>query len=290
MERASLNLTLHRINDVEADLEAAGRRILLDDGRKSEIALMRARLALARGDYDGARRHLDASAAQRDSIDLHAVRAQIASQTGEPDLAHQEIATAESMYHGKATEPRAWFHLLRGLVDLDHRDYDEALRHYRDADAAMPDYWLVQEHIAEIHALRGEHAQALAIYRPVVNQTGSPELMGALAGVLLEVGEHEEAAQLIKRAQAIFDARLEEFPEAAGGHALEFAIEFGDPARAVELAEANARLRPNGPALGLLAEAYLAADRRDDAAAAVARAGATGWVSPDLTDLEAEID
>lgn len=45
------------------------------------------------------------------------------------------------------------------------------------------------------------------------------------------------------------------FPEASWGHALGHFLEFGDPARAVDLAERNWRLHPNEEARSALAAA-----------------------------------
>jgi len=101
--------------------------------------------------------------------------------------------------------------------------------------------------------------------------------MGAMAGVLADLGETSEASDWVRRADLAFAERLEDYPEAATGHALEHALEYGDPEEALALAEANAALRPNGPALDLLAQAYLKADRPEEARATARRAAALGW-------------
>ena len=43
-----------------------------------------------------------------------------------------------------------------------------ALEHLQGAEAELPGWWLVQEHIAEIHNRRSEHGKAIAIYEELV--------------------------------------------------------------------------------------------------------------------------
>jgi len=61
------------------------------------------------------------------------------------------------------------------------------------------------------------------------------------------------------------------------GHALEHALDHGQAADALALAEANVAIRPNGQALDLLARAYMKSNRPTDAQATVRRAVALGW-------------
>lgn len=278
--RASLHFSLHRLDAVEPDLVMAERRVNPDKSLLARIRLMRARLDVERGNYADAAAGYQEALSLDDTLQVHVAIAHHAWHTADWATAEAELDVAEGMYHGTWGEPRAWFHLLRGLMDLDRERYDEALAHYRDADFALADYWLVQEHIAEVLSLQGKYDKALALYTPAVERTGSPELMGAMAGTLAEMGRVQEAEDLIARATAGFEANLARFPEAAYGHALEHFLEHGTPEQALSLAEKNAALRPNGPALELLSEAYARAGRPEDAAAAAARARATGWVPP----------
>lgn len=275
--RASLNFTLHRLNAVEADLAAAEKRINLDNNTRAGIVLLRARVEMERGNYTAAAEGYAESLKLHETLQVHSAIAHHAWQTGDLETAERQLATSEAMYHGRSDEPRAWFHLQRAITDLEAKRYDEALAHLADADAAMPGYWLVREHIAEIKGLQGDLEGSLAIYEIVVPQTQNPELMGAMAGILTALDRADEAAVWIERADRLFAERIKRYPEAASGHALEHALEYGDVTQALGLAEANAALRPNGIALNLLAEAYLKADRLDDAQATIARAKALGW-------------
>ena len=282
--RASLNFTLHRIDAVEADLvnaENAGRQTAKTG---AAISLLRGRVAMERGQYDAALVQYQRSLELQDTLQVHAALAHHAWQTGDPQTGEAELSLAEGRYHGRRAEPRAWFHLQRAIADLDAGRTAEARIHLDHADTELPGYWLIEEHIAEIMAIHGELEGALALYASVVDRTNSPELMGAMAGVLSALDRDVESALWVARADAVFAERLKRFPEAVTGHALEHALDFGDPASAVALAEANVALRPNGAALEQLARAYTKASRPEEARSAVARAKALGWAGDAVSD------
>jgi tetratricopeptide (TPR) repeat protein len=164
---------------------------------------------------------------------------------------------------------------------LDRGRYGEAEGWYQQADAVYPGWWLVEEHRAEIDALEGRTEQARVRYERVVAATDSPELMGALAGVI-EQNEPERAARLVKRARAGYEEQLRTFPEATYGHALDHFLELEeDPSGAVALAEKNRDLRPNGEAKTKLAEAYSKAGRIDDARSELDAVKETRWCTAD---------
>jgi tetratricopeptide (TPR) repeat protein len=161
--------------------------------------------------------------------------------------------------------------LQRGILDLDGGRWPEALAHFRRADALFPGWWLVEEHIAETMALLGDREGAERLYRGIVDRTGSPEFMDALALLLIARGETDEANTLRRRSRAIWGARLRQFPEASYGHALDHCAAFRDQACALQLAARNYAARPYGEAAeqyalvlidaGRTAEARLMIDR-----------------------------
>jgi tetratricopeptide (TPR) repeat protein len=153
---------------------------------------------------------------------------------------------------------RAWLKLQRGLIALDRGRFDEALAMYLAASDALPGWWLVDEHIAEVKQLSGDTAGAKKIYAGVIERTGAPEFMDAQAQILSGEGRHDEARGLRARARAIYEARLREFPEAAAGHALDHFLQDGaSPGKALELARRNYETRPYGDAAAALARAWL---------------------------------
>jgi tetratricopeptide (TPR) repeat protein len=280
MSRARLHFTLHRLDLVEPDVEMAERRLLLDDVDHAGFTLLRADVAYQQGRYDDARDGIAGARTLHDDLAADLSEAQLLWHTGDPDAALAWFDDAEGRYHGFSAEPRAWLHLQRGLVELDRGRWDEAMAHYEAADAEMSGWWLVDEHRAEILALRGDTDEARALYVDIVERTGNPEFMDALAGIARDRGYEIEATAWIARARAAYDEQLARFPEAAAGHALQHHLDFGaDPTFTLELAEHNAAQRPNGEALTLLALAQLGAGAPEKARATIEGVLATPWRS-----------
>lgn len=277
LARAQLDYSLHRVDRAPADLDAAYQAVLIDDNTLASLVLMEANLDFQQG------RYADAVDGYEDALSLHpSIGAYSALATAHywlNDLhaAHANLDAAEALYHGFEQEPLAWFDLQRGIWDLERGQLDAALAHFHDADAHLGGYWLVQEHIAEIWVLQGFEDHARPLYEDIVDRTGSPEFMDALAG--LTTGD--EAAEWEVRAEAVYLQRLEDFPEASWGHALDHYLETAQPERALELAERNAALRPNGASFTQLAEALLLSGRPQEAAAALQPSVDAGWTSAD---------
>ena len=100
--------------------------------------------------------------------------------------------------------------------------------------------------------------------------------------MLAEAGDADGSAALIEQAAAIYETELARFPEATYGHALDHYLDFGPPARALELAEANHTLRPNVEAKIGLAQARLGVDDVAGAKTIIDEALATDYASADL--------
>ena len=282
--------SLHRLPEAIDAVDRARDRILIDDVTTAELDLLRAELAWQQGDYPTA---LDASAElelRRPTWRTASTGAHHAWHTLQDAEAERAWDLAEQRLVGEQRVARAWLHLQRGLLDLDRGRPDEALHHYLDADAALPGWWLVHEHVAEALVLTGHPDQAEPIYRDVVEHTDAPEFMDALAGLALDRGDRHAADAWIARAEARYEDQLAAHPEAAAGHALGHYLDFGPADRAVELARANLAARPNAEAHTWLALALLHADRPDEAREHVTAALATPWRSGDLLALAAELD
>lgn len=283
MVRAQLNYTLHRLDRVDADFEQA---ITLPSRTPSEMfqrELFGAKVAFQRGQYDLAKRGLDSARRLQTTVSTLAALALYHWKAAQFDEAERLYAEALEIYRGTPTEPKAWVHLQLGLMDLDRGRWDEALAHYREGEALIRGYWLLDEHIAEILTLQGQTAQAQAMYRAIIERTGNPEFMDAMAGIARAAGNEAEASTWVSQARTAYEKKLAQFPEAAYGHALEHFLEFGDdPARTVTLAEKNHTLRPNVDAKRLLAEAYLGAERAKDARTIIEQALKTPMRSADL--------
>ncbi|MBK8236719.1 MAG: tetratricopeptide repeat protein [Deltaproteobacteria bacterium] len=287
--RASLNFTLHRLDRVDGDF-ADAQRGKHDNITESGHKLFAANLALQRGDLKAAGPLFDASIALHPSVGNLSAKAYYVLGMGRPDEAEALYRQALDMYHGATREPAAWLHLQLGLLDLGRGRWDDALAHYRDAEAKLSGYWLIDEHIAEILTLQGKTDEAMALYLDIIARTDNPEFMDAVAGILLAQDKADEAKVYIERADARFRVLSARYPEAAYGHALDHYLEFGDDlAHVVELAEKNHALRPNPDAKQRLAQAYRKAGRIDDAKRVITQALASGWTTADLHAEAAEV-
>ncbi|MBX3273800.1 MAG: tetratricopeptide repeat protein [Sandaracinaceae bacterium] len=285
LARAQLHYTLHRLDRIEEDLAAVERFAIVRDEQRRAVRVMRANVALQSGRYDEARDAFDALLAEARERDALTGAAGHRVAIGAHDEAHALLAEAEQEASGAGAMVRAWLCLVRGLVDLEAGALDEALAHYRRGLALMPGWYLIEEHIAEVLAEQGHHDEALTIYAAVIERTGDPELVDAAAGVHEARGERAQAEALRQRAHAGHEARIAAFPTAAFGHALDHFLEHeGDAARAVELAEQNRDVRPNGEAWTKLARAYLGVGRVDDARAALAEVERMPFRSSELTE------
>jgi tetratricopeptide (TPR) repeat protein len=287
---AAFEYAMHRLARATAALDATDEYAVPIPGQGPSIAQLRADIAFHSGRYEEARRGYEALLEESRTPSLLVALAQYHDKTGDQETATSLLEEAGEKARVESAGTRAWVSLVRGLFALERGAWDEALMHYRDGLEATPESWLHEEHIAEILTLRGEEALAVPIYERVIARTANPELMDALAGILKEQGETERAQQLVARAREGWERRLEMFPEAAYGHAIDHWLEIEeDFPRAVELAEANAESRPNGESKTILANAYLAAGRVDDAAGVVEEVLASPWDTADLHAVASEV-
>lgn len=290
LTQVRVDFTLHRLARAAEGLARTDAWPLRTPADDRAIAALRADLAFQQGRYADALPGLEASLAAERSLTSLARLAQYRWKTGDFEAAETLYREAIALLRGQPGEEAAWLNLMLGLMDLDRGRYADAHAHYRDAAAALPGYWLVDEHIAEILTLQGNTGEALALYDDIIARTDSPEFMDAAAAIHLEAGRNDQAHALIARARAIYEAQLARYPEAAYGHALGHFLEFGDdPLRTLALAEANHTTRPNAEAKISLASAYLKAGRIDAARATIEEALATPWNTADLHATAAEI-
>ncbi|HEY8072472.1 MAG TPA: tetratricopeptide repeat protein [Labilithrix sp.] len=266
--KAQMDYELHRNG---AALDAL--RFVDDPALDPEVTSLRGAIRFQLGDYEEGIALLRQSVAM-DPSPGHAQRLAIAlAKVGGEDEARAIFDETEK----KASSPRglAWLAWQRGKIALERGRRDEARRQMGRALVYFPGFWQVEEQLAELDAEEGRTDAAIASYRALVAKTGDPEFMDALAELVPAEREALEA-----RSNAIYADRLVKLPEASYGHALEHFLKMvPDAARAVEIAEKNVALRPNGEARTRLAQAYLRVGRLEDARAAILGATESAWVS-----------
>jgi tetratricopeptide (TPR) repeat protein len=273
----SLDLALHRYDAAEARIP------FLRSSAESQAAL-----DFERGNYEAAGEVIERLAKSNQPVHLSRL-AIYKWKTGDFDEAERLLDEAESRYHGRFHRPEAWYHLHRGIFDLERGRLDDALVHYEAASEKLAGYWLIDEHVAEIRLLKGELDEANRLYTDLVARTGNPEFMDALAETLEQQGKPDEAKAMVARARAAYDERLKQFPEATWGHALDHWLRWEDPAEALEMAEKNHKNRPNGDAKLALARALAKVGRVDEARKVVAEVQASPFNTPEVAELAAEL-
>lgn len=284
---ARYNVAIHRLDQAEAFLDRADQRAIVRPPEQLAARLLRAQIAFQRGQYDAALAGLSEVA----EVAPEAGKAELAlyyAKTGAPDEAEALLEEGLDLASPKDPRRRAWLRLQLGLVALERGRALVALEHLQQADAELPGWWLVQEHLAEAHDRLGEHGKALAILEALVRTTGLPQHMDALALAYQHAGQPREAEELVARAAARWDEQLSRLPEAAMGHGLQHHLLFGDAAKAVALAEQSHAVRPGGDAQVALARAYLKAGRAADALALAERTLAGPYRTATLHDVAAQ--
>ncbi len=278
LSRASFNYTLHRLARASADLDIVEHYAVLRSDKRAAVKSLRADIAFHSGHMEEAKRLYEEIAADARSPMALTALAQWYWKTADFERANALLAEAEALPGPDEKGMRAWLALVRGLMELDRGRWDEALVHYRRGLGLMPGYWLLEEHVAEILTLQGNLDRAVPMYEDLVERTNNPEFMDAIAKIEMGRGNADAARPWIERARREHEAHIALYPEAAYGHALDHWLELeDDPARTVEMAEANVEARPGGEAKTKLAQAYLKADRIDDAQRVIEEVLETPW-------------
>ena len=131
-----------------------------------------ARLALVRGDNAEAKRRL-----------TRAVRLAEALQPPAPDVV-------------------AWSLVQSGQFAFSTGDWDSAEKQYQAALAASPRDWPAIDHLAELRAAQKRYAEAVEMYRSLIQRIPRPELMQALGDVCTAMANPDEARQWHAKALA----------------------------------------------------------------------------------------
>jgi len=284
---ARFNFSIHRLAAAEGHLDALDGWAIRRPEDQVVVHQLRAEIALQRGEYAKALAGLTTVAEAVPALGQPALALYYAK-TGDPERARTLLAEALEATKDNDPQRRAWLRLQLGLVAMDRGDLRGAQEHLENADAELSGWWLVQEHLAEVHARRGEHERAIAIYEGLIRSADLPQHMDALAGLYRHRSETQKAEALISQAAARWEQQLARLPESALGHGLLHHLQFGAPERALELALANHALRPGGEARVLLARAYLKAGQAAEALAVAERALATPYRTAGLHDVAAK--
>jgi tetratricopeptide (TPR) repeat protein len=282
LAKAAAAYSAHRFDVAAAALDKVDRFVVPDSITRAEAKAIRADLALTNGRLDDASRLLGEAEAIDRWPGLYARRAQLAFARGDFETAKREFRASDAANRDPSPQARADSLIWQGDVALAQGDWDSARTQYQAATSAFPGYHKARLKQAQVQALTGDRAGALKAFEALAQWTGQAEPMDRAAALYRIAGDGISARRWAARSAAVWQSRLALLPEAAWGHAAEHELAFGNPKRALDLAGRNARNRPAGESLVLLAKAWLANGRADHANALTAKAAAQGFRSVDL--------
>lgn len=289
LSEAVFNFTIHRLAATERALGVIDHFAVPADGDvRAEAAALRGDILFYRGRYAEALRQYRAAEAIDGGPGIDFRYAVWRAKTGDVDGARAAFDAAQRSVAKPSRQFLGNLELQRGIIDLNVGGWSDAAAHFAKADRLFPGFWLIEEHVAETKGLSGDLPGAMRAYLGIVRRTGNPEAMDALAGLARSAGDVRLSQLWAARAETIWEARLKRFPEAAYAHALDHYLAFGDPRRALAIAQANYVGRPYGDAAIGLAWAWLANQRADLAVDAIEPVLRSGWVTAEQHVVAAE--
>ena len=239
--RANLNFKFHRIADAKSDIER-----LSDPDQPPGVRLLSADIKLQEGQYEEAEQGYLRAIEEKRTWDGLARLAYLRSIMGEVDSAETLYAEALDEITAKEMRSYAWVELQRGLLDLRHGRYEEALAHYRHADKAYSGYWLVEEHIAELMGAARRFEEAVALYGELIARTGKPELEQTLGDLYFYMGQPDRAKPWHEKALAAYLESVQRGEVQYFHHLATFYADMRqDGAEAVKWARRDLELRRN---------------------------------------------
>lgn len=287
---AKLDFALHRLKAAAESLKICEQRFGLSAEARLELDGISADIEFYSGRYAQALAAYRAALAEQETIPGLSRLSLYHSKTGNTAEALALLDRAERSYFGDSARLRAWLKLRRAVIYLESGRWEDALAWLLAAQRELEGWWLIEEHIAEVQSLLGETEAARTIYRDVIERTGHPEYLDALAQLEQDAGQPQAARDLSAKAEAIYRQRLARWPEAAAGHALDHFLAFGaDSAETLTLAQANVRNRPYADAQIQLARAYLNAARVADARRLIQQVLRTPWNTAEMHLVAADI-
>lgn len=294
LSSAELAMTMHDLDAAERQLDALDKSVVPPEPAARVEALgHRGDIAFYRGDMAGAEALYDEADAILPTPGTAVRRAILLRGQGRFDEALTTIGEAARRDGSPTPRSMASYAMQIGMIENVRGNYTAARDWFVRADQLFPDYWLAELYVAEAHSVAGDVAGALATYQRIARETGDPQAMDAAAFLLLEQGEEAASRAWSRRAARIWSERVAQNRGAYIAHAFENELAFGDPRRALAQARTNARARPYGDALILVAEGLLATGQPAAAREQLLAAEATGWRSAPLyatlSDAEAKL-
>jgi tetratricopeptide (TPR) repeat protein len=197
--KANIHFKVHRLHDVENDLNASTDLRESPQGRT-----LKADLDFQQGRYDAARVAYQALIDEERTWDTLARLAYFNFKMGDFESADRLYDEAVDELTAKEMRHYGWVELQRGVVDLTQGNYAKAREHYQRAERAYSGHWMVQEHVAELLAAEGKTDEAEALYQSVIERVPRPDFQQALGELYLSIGKTTQANDYLRRAESAF--------------------------------------------------------------------------------------
>lgn len=281
LSRAILALTEHDLNRSEQALDRFQLAAVKSPADQADAAAMRGDIAFQRGDRSAAVSAYRRADGLSPTLGTKLRLAEIELRTGNPRGA---IAITEQALHEYPASPGEFARVALLLANQSYAagDLDLAGRWIDRADRAFPGFWLAQAYRAQHLAVEGDVAGSIAALKKLARESDEPEVLDALSGILSETGNEREAAKWSARAAALWEKKVARSPSSYRLHAAEHFLDFGDPARALELVREEVAIRPTPNAVEVMASSLTANGRPQEALEWLDRARDAGW---DMTSL-----
>jgi tetratricopeptide (TPR) repeat protein len=257
MLRARIDATLHRFADAAAELDRARAA----GASAADVAHQRVDLDQATGKLEPALAARRAEAARYPNMISLTMLALALDLHGEAHAGRALMPKALATWRDVSAPPFAWFLFQWARLAEDDGDRDAARAFYGEAHRRMPRYGDAGRHLAALMIDAGDDAGARAVLEELATADSHPETTAMLADIAARAGD-PRAAGLRETARAGWERYLAALPAAFSDHAARFYLGVGrDPARALELAEANLANRDTAEAQALVIDAALAAGK-----------------------------
>ena len=259
--KANIHFKLHRLNDVEEDLQL-GRDLLLSTPGRA----LQGDLDFQKGRYQVAREAYEAVIDEERTWDALARLAYLNFKMGDLEKADRLYGEAVDELTAKQMRHYSWVELQRGVVDLSRGDYARARDHYQRGERAFSGHWLVAEHMAELSGAEGKFDEAEKLYREVVERVSRPDFHQALGELYLTMGKTQEATEWLDKARSGFLESAERGEVHYYHHLADFCADVDeDGPEAVKWARKDLELRRNFSTLAALAWALYRAGEFSEA-------------------------
>ena len=255
--KANIHFKVHRLDDVEQDLNASTDLLESPQGHA-----LKADLDFQQGRYEAAKSGYEALIEEERTWDALARLAYFNFKMGDFETADRLYDEAVDELTAKEMRHYSWVELQRGVVDLTQGNYEKAREHYQRADRAYSGHWMVQEHFAELLGAEGRNDEAEAMYKRVIERVPRPDFQQALGELYISMGKSAEATDCLKRAESGFLVSAQRGEVHYYHHLADlYADVFENGAEAVKWAQKDLDLRRNFSTLAAMASAlYRAGD------------------------------